>query len=301
MDIREYKEMYQKMDMSAEMDQRIKNTVNNTREVKKRKMKNIYKVGIGVAAVLALFVCATQTDVVSAAVDRIIHYFSYSFTVENEDGTSEQVNMNTEYLSISKDAPKESCSLNSVKEAGKSMGLELLESSAAYKYDGCIEYSPQVSDDGQVMGAYISDHFYCVGDLKNVKYKKAESKDANDFITYDRGEKYRTPIMTQIAVRSDKKLSTEYNNREVGFVSESMNIDLTKDTKKYFDSELYTLDKLGIKAVLFGTRTDGPIAWGIESGEIECTVAVFVYQGVEYVYSGGVDHDTMEAFLDTLE
>lgn len=26
-----------------------------------------------------------------------------------------------------------------------------------------------------------------------------------------------------------------------------------------------------------------------------------VYQGVEYVYSGGVDHDTMEAFLDTLE
>lgn len=80
-----------------------------------------------------------------------------------------------------------------------------------------------------------------------------------------------------------------------------MNINLSDSTLDVYDAEIYELKNLGVKAVLYTVDTDGPINWGIESGSISCTNAVFVYKGVEYVYMGGVSHDTMKQLLDTLE
>ena len=31
------------------------------------------------------------------------------------------------------------------------------------------------------------------------------------------------------------------------------------------------------------------------------TNAVFVYEGIEYIYAGGVSHETMKEFLETLQ
>lgn len=36
-------------------------------------------------------------------------------------------------------------------------------------------------------------------------------------------------------------------------------------------------------------------------GSVICTTAIFVYEGVEYSYLGGVDRDTMKMFLNTLQ
>ncbi len=171
----------------------------------------------------------------------------------------------------------------------------------AYQYESCIEYSPKVSEAGELYGIMISDKLYAIGDLKDVKLYPKEEEDGLDFLSYSSGKDYQTPILMQISLRTDKNTTQEYEDNELGFVSTHMNIDLTNDTSDMYDAEVYELENLGVKAVLYTVETDGPINWGSESGSIPCTNAVFVYKGVEYVYMGGVSHDTMKLFLNTLE
>ena len=298
MEKRDYQTMYEKMKMSDDMDQKIKAAVKHTKTPKRTKR---FRAGLGAVAAIALIVCVSQTDVVKAAVDKIVHYFSYSFTVEHKNGTTEKVQMKEEYLTLSKDAPKENLDMNSISQVNDAIGIDLLDTKEAYQYEGCIEYSPKVSEDGELYGIMVSDKLYAIGDLKDVKLYPKEEEDELDFLSYSAGKDYQTPIMAQISLRTDENTTKEYDDNELGFVSTRMNIDLSNDTSDQYDAEVYELKNLGVKAVLYTVETDGPINWGSESGSIPCTNAVFVYKGVEYVYMGGVSHDTMKLFLNTLE
>ena len=84
-------------------------------------------------------------------------------------------------------------------------------------------------------------------------------------------------------------------------MSKSQKIDLTSSDAGVLEPEVYEMKDLGVKAVLYSIETDGPVSWNITEGTVKCSVAVFVYEGVEYVYMGGMNHDTMKAFLDTLK
>lgn len=298
MEQKEYQTMYKKMELSDDMEQKIKNAVTHATPPKRT---NHFRAGLGTVAAIALVVCVSQTDVVKAAVDKIVHYFTYSFTVEQKDGTTEKVQMKEEYLTVSKDAPKENLNLNSISEVSDAIGIHLLDTKEAYLYENCMEYNPKISDDGELYGIMVSDKLYAIGDLKDVKLYPKEEEDGLDFLSYSAGENYQTPILMQISLRTDENATKEYQNNELGFVSTRMNINLSNDTSDMYDAEVYELKNLGVKAVLYTVNTDGPINWGIESGSIPCTNAVFVYKGVEYVYMGGVSHDTMKQFLNTLE
>lgn len=298
MERKDYHTMYKKMEMSDDMDQKIKAAV---KHAKTPKRANRFRAGFGAVASIALIVCVSRTDVVKAAVDKIVHYFTYSFTVEQKDGTTEKVQMKEEYLTLSKDAPKENLDMNRISEVKDAIGIDLLDTKEAYQYEDCIEYSPKVSEDGELYGIMVSDKLYAIGDLKDVKLYPKEEEDGLDFLSYSAGKDYQTPIMAQISLRTDENTTKEYDDNELGFVSTRMNIDLSNDTSDQYDAEVYELKNLGVKAVLYTVETDGPINWGIESGSIPCTNAVFVYKGVEYVYMGGVSHDTMKQFLNTLE
>lgn len=298
MERRDYQTMYEKMEMSDDMDQKIKAAVKNAKTTKRAYR---FHAGLGAIAAIALIVCVSQTEVVKATVDKIVHYFSYSFTVEQKDGSTEKVQMNEEYLTLSKDAPKKNLNMNSISEVKDAIGIDLLDTKEAYQYESCIEYSPKVSEAGELYGIMISDKLYAIGDLKDVKLYPKEEEDGLDFLSYSSGKDYQTPILMQISLRTDKNTTQEYEDNELGFVSTHMNIDLTNDTSDMYDAEVYELDNLGVKAVLYTVETDGPINWGVESGSIPCTSAVFVYKGAEYVYMGGVSHDTMKLFLNTLE
>lgn len=300
MNKKDYKTMYEKMEMSDEMEQSIKDAVMNTQAMKGRP-KNRYRAALGAVAAIALIVCVSRTGVARAAVDQIVHYFTYSFTVEEKDGNTQQVQMQEEYLTLSKDAPKKHLNMDSISEVEEAIGVKLLDTKEAYSYKGCIEYSPRVSKDGKLYGVVVSDKLYAVGDLKDTKLYPKEEEDERDFLFFSAGEDYQTPIDMQISLRTDENITKEYKDNELGFVSTRMNIDLSKDTSDMYDSEVYELKNLGVKAVLYTVETDGPINWGIEEGNISCTTAVFVYKGVEYVYMGGVSHDTMKQFLNTLE
>ena len=233
--------------------------------------------------------------------NKVFNYFSYSFEIENDNGSSENIEMTTKNISFSKNAPKTDCRFNSVKEIGDRIGIKLLESENRYKYDGCIQYTAEKDEHGNLIGALISDDMYSVGDLKNISVNKGTVSGETDLLNYKTTELYKSPIMMQISIRNDTENSTDkYTGEELSFASKNTQIDLTGKSGKKHNAEVYNIKNLKIKAVLFDDKIDGPTGWGYDNTQIKVTIAVFVYNDVEYIYSGGVNHETMKNFLDSL-
>lgn len=301
MDMKSYNDMMGKLHSSEKMDGMVREKVMKTMEDKGMRENKRIKRSLAAAAVFAAVFCMSQIQPVKASVEQLVEYITYHITVQKEDGISEKIEMKEGFLAISENAPTENIFLDSVREAGDLSGVKLLDSPEAYSYKGCVEYNPKRSEDGALYGIVITDKLYAVGDLKNTKLYPKEEEDGLDFLEYTPGSEYRTPVMAQISIRTDKNLDAEYRDNELGFAGSVMDIDLTDSSLGVSDAEIYSINQLGIKAVLFTVQTDGPMNWGIESGGIDCCNAVFVYKGVEYVYMGGVSHDTMKAFLNTLE
>ena len=142
---------------------------------------------------------------------------------------------------------------------------------------------------------------YSVGDLKNISVNKGTVSDETDLLNYKTTELYKSPIMMQISIRNETENSTDkYTGEELSFASKNTQIDLTGKSGKKHNAEVYNMKNLKIKAVLFDDKTDGPTGWGYDNTQIKVTMAVFVYNDVEYIYSGGVNHETMKKFLDSL-
>ena len=208
MQLKEYKEAMDELQMPEDMDQRLKQRLEQQQEVKQMNKKNVYK-KIAITAAVAgtvVGIGVANPAIVSNAAEAIARFFSYDITLKDTDGNKETVEMNNEYLHLREDAPTKDCKMSSVKEVGEALGIELLESKERYAYEGCISYSPSMSEEKTLCGALISDKMYATGDLQNVKIHKAESEDSNDSIAFQKGEDYQSPIAMQISVRSDENL-----------------------------------------------------------------------------------------------
>ncbi len=301
MELNRYQNVYDKMEMPKEMDERLQQTIISRAQEKHGMSKKGYRAGVAVAAAFAVMVFVTQFDTVAAAAERVIDYFKYSFMVEDQEGNAVKVEMKGGYLTLDSDASKDECYMDSLSMVEEELGVALLDTSAAYQFDDCVTYTPYLTDDGELYGVMLSNHLYAMGDLQDVTLHARESEDGLDWMEYAAGADYQTPISAQVTIRTDKDMTGEYDNNEIGYVSKCQNIDLTNPPAGISDAEIYDMSSLDVKAVLYSVQTDGPIAWSIEEGAITCTTAVFVYEGVEYVYMGGIDHDTMKSFLDTLK
>ncbi|MBE5945177.1 MAG: hypothetical protein E7258_09730 [Lachnospiraceae bacterium] len=301
MNISNYQNMYNKIEIPAEMDKKIKESIAGRLESKRKiSSRKFYRTGFAVAAAFAFIVCITNIDSVVAGAKNIIEYLKYTFVVDDKDGTTEEVNLVGEFMTISPDAPKEKCYMDSISYAKDELGIALLDTDEACLYEGGFEYTPYLTDDKDVYGLILSNKLYATGDLKDCTIHVKEDENGVDWMEYEAGDKYQTPISVEITVRTDKDMTGMYDNNEIGYVSENKKIDLSA-TGNTFDAEVYELENLGVKAVLYSVETDGPASWNVTSGSITCTTAVLVYQGVEYSYLGGVDRDTMKMFLDTLK
>lgn len=209
--------------------------------------------------------------------------------------------MTGEYLKIRTDACRKDTKMNTLYDIEKELGVNLLSSPIAYEdEENLYTYNPHISDDEEMYGVMIMNDFYSVGDLKDVKSKTyANWSDAND-IYYNSGDNYKSPIFAQITIRTDKNASAAYDNHELNYFGLDWNLD---ESNEYSNIETYEIKNLGVKAVMYTAESDGIVSWENLSGdEVESiTTTMFVYEGIEYVYAGDVSHDTMKAFLDTLE
>lgn len=269
-----------------------------TEDIEKRKKPRFIKrTAVAAAVVLAVF-GISRISFVANAMDKLIQYITYRFTVTNEDGTKTTVEMQEDSIQLAENVPMENCYMDDMVQAGEQIGVKLLASSSMYQYEECIRYTPIISEEDVLFGVMLQDHFYTVGDLGNVKLYPKTTEESIDFMTYEAGAKYQTPISMQVTVWTNQDSSAEYEEDELGYASKTVNVDM-KDVSS--EAEVYTIPQLNVDAVVYTVYTDGPIAWGIEEGSIRCTSTFFVYEGVEYIYMGGVSHDTMKEFLNTLE
>ena len=302
MNINEYKHMYEKMEISDELDVQIRNRIMNLGENKPIKVKHQHTKMIVALTTIAFVIgiLGINNNTVSAAIEKVVQYFAETIWITNSNGDAEAIDMVQKYITLSNKAPKKMTKFDSMKSVSEKIGIKLLESPKAYSDGKCVNYTPCVDEKGKLLSVTIGDAIYCIGDLKNINLFPSANADEMDIMNYDPGEHFKTPVMVQINIKTDENLNENYRNNELSFVSERMNIDLTEETRKDTHAEVYTLKTLGTKVVLFDMETDGPASWDLTQ-PITTTNAVFVYEGIEYIYAGGVSHETMKEFLETLQ
>ena len=302
MNINEYKHMYEKMEISDELDVQIRNRIMNLGENKPIKVKHQHTKMIVALTTIAFVIgiLGINNNTVSAAIEKVVQYFAETIWITNSNGDAEAIDMVQKYITLSNKAPKKMTKFDSMKSVSEKIGIKLLESPKAYSAGKCVNYNPCIDENGKILSVTIGDAIYCIGDLKNINLVQSANVDEMDILEYDPGEHFKTPVMVQINIKTDENLNENYRNNELSFVSERMNIDLTEETRKDTHAEVYTLKTLGTKVVLFDMETDGPASWDLAQ-PITTTNAVFVYEGIEYIYAGGVSHETMKEFLETLQ
>jgi len=123
MDMQNYQNMYQKIEIPKDMDERLRQRMAQELNKNKTKRINAYRPIVAFAAALAFIVCLAQFDPVVAAAKRFVNYIKYTFVVTDEDGNEVNVDMEGEFLTLSKDAPKDTCYLDSMAEAGDVIGI----------------------------------------------------------------------------------------------------------------------------------------------------------------------------------
>lgn len=291
---KDYIKMMDKIVMPEELDHNLKNSIlNNQKETKFMKEKRAVKRIAMAAACAVVLVGIANASEISKAAEAVFEYVQYKFTFTDDKGEKENVELQVDYVSIDKAAPKEERIVDSVEQASELIGIQLLHTPEENQEKGLVKYDPKLTDTQEFCGVYVSNKIYSLGDLKYVTFDKE-----HNLLGYEKGEQYNTPIGAQIVVRTDENLTKKYKGHELGYMSDKQMVDLDDQAS---EAEIYELSKIGVKAVLYTVQTDGPIQWGIDEGEFPCTYAIFVYQGVEYLYYGGVSHDTMKVFLDGLQ
>lgn len=301
MKLDDYREAYRKIEISEEMDERIRcGIMDRKRKVNKR---SVMKAAC-VAAAIALVIGALQIPAVSAAAEQLIARFTGQILIYKEDGTEViKVELagkeDNKYLKLNENARKEDCKIDSLKQAEKELGVSLLKSEEAAEEKNCISYNPYVSKKGALNGVMLINYAYMFGDLQDVETTTYEEWDYVNSVSYRSGKEYHSPIMMQILIRSDQKEGVDYENHELEYAGIS---EERSENEGMRDITLYDIKNLGVKAIVTTVDTDGANAWKNQAGEeiTSCTDALFVYKGVEYRYFGAVSQKVMEEFLEGL-
>ena len=233
-----------------------------------------------------------QIPTVSSYANGVIKTFTSHYT--NSDNEVEMVG---EYLPEKANACKDLKKFSSVEEIENELGIKILKSPIAYaekKYT--ITYNPYVSKKGELYGAMLIDSFYIIGDLKDVSVTTFKDWSTGNNISYTSGDKFSSPISSQITIRTDKNEDVNYQNHELEYGGANWDLSGSKDV------EVYKSSNLGINIVLHTADTDGPCSWNnIENQITHVSYANFFYKGIEYCYCGDVSYDTLKEIIEGLE
>jgi len=297
----DYREIYRKIEVSEEMDERVRNGIMDRK--KKIARRPIIRAVCAIVAIV-LVIGILQIPAVSVTAKQLIARFTGQVIVHKEDGKDMKVELagikDNKYLKLNENAGKEYCKMDSVEQAEKELGVSLLKSKEASEEKNCISYNPYVSKNGVLNGVMLLNDYYMLGDLQDVKTTTFEEWERCNSISYRSGEKYQGPIMMEILIRSDENEGVDYEDHELEYAGISE--EWTEDAAKH-DIMKYKIKNLDTEALIATIDTDGPSRWKIMDGKkiTSCTNVLFVYKGVEYRYMGAVSQKVMEEFLEGLE
>jgi len=265
----------------------------------KTKRVRVMKKGLTVAAALVLVIGIYNVPPVNAVANTIISKIVYQYSGEDKELDLE-MDEQTGLKCISKEWKK----YNTLSNIEDELGIDVLTSSKECTMgNNHIFYDPIINDAGDFTAVLISDPIYEIGDLCNVEIETYPNANDANKISYDIGEKYKSPIGMQIAVVVNMD---GYKNGWLGSVyGRDYNY---SQQEGYQNVEIYEMKGIGEKAfITLYNRGDegegiGPQAWGCRDANIsDMTMAVFTHKGIEYRYYGAVNINVMKEFLDTLE
>ena len=316
----EYKQIYDKVSLSKEADERILEELLREKEdvimMRRKRKKWITGTAVAAVAAAAFVVGVARIPAMGSAAEDAISSLTNLIVIDSnskdEVGPIEgreygyptsvyEYSDGGEYLHVNSDAPKKECRMASVLEVSQVLGVDLLQSKDAYEAKDSILYTPYVSDGGALNGVILKNDFYALGDIRDAEFNVSgdlKTEDGYIYVSYREGEKYHSPIMMEVTIRTDNNEGADDGNHEPDYGGRQLKTD-----EGAIISELYEIENLGVTAQLTVDDTPGPYTWNKLDGYKINSVAdaYFVYQGVEYRYVGAVSKETMEEFLETLE
>lgn len=325
MRLEEYRQVYDKVSLPKEADERILQELQEevSNSGMKQKRKGIRFAGVAAAvAVLVLAVGIMQFPAVASTTQNLVNSFTNYVIISNNSSQEDVEKMEKlsedmeygyptsiyeysdsgEYLSVNPDAPKKECRMASMSEVGKALGVDLLQSKDAHESKDSILYTPYVSDSGALNGVILKNDFYALGDIRDAEFNVSgdlKTEDGYIYVSYREGENYHSPIMMEATIRTDDNEGVDDGNHELDYGGRQVKA----DDGAIISTEVYEIENLGVTALLTVDDTPGPYTWNkLDGDEINnATDAYFVYLGVEYRYVGAVSTDTMKEFLEGLE
>lgn len=261
-----YQSMYEKINTSEEMDERIRNSVMQ----KKAYGGNYHFAGKIAVAVVVLTVILCIPTVQTIAME-MWETFSNYFVVDKGENENAVIEMEGGYLTLSSKASKKACKMDSILQASNNIGISLLYSTDEIKEKDGISYYPYVSKKGVLNGITLINNYYAKG-----------------------------PIALEIIIRGKDNSGVDYNNHELEYAGAKWNL---VEADSISDIHLYEIPHLGVNAIIYTTQSEGPALWeekGIETVD-SLTGVIFMYEGIEYKYLGAIAQEEMKEFLNTLQ
>lgn len=313
MRLEEYTQIYDKVSLSKEADERILQDLMEEKHSSGRAWSRMGAHAVRVAAaaaVLALTVGVMQLPAVASTRQNLVGHFTnlIGYETEQKDGkttgtvSSKPVYSDSgEYQHVREDAPKKECKMGSVEEVSKALGITLLQSPDAKEQKNSIRYTPYVSESGALNGVILQSTYYTLGDIREPEITVTSELEKDNTISFKEGKTYHSPIMMEITVRTDDAEGVVKDNHELDYAGRS-NILGKDDMGAILSKETYEIKNLGVKALLTTDDTPGSYTWDKQDGDEihSCSDAYFIYQGVEYRFVGAVSIDTMKGFLEGL-
>lgn len=290
----ELKNAYDHLRMTKEMDQEVLKMIT---EGKKNKGKRFPGKWVAVAASAAIVLGMFQIPPVKAAAVNLIEKFAYHVSW----GDSPGADLSVEEKAVKGDLPKKPVKYDTLSEAEKVIGINLLQSDEEYTDGGSlIRYSAEMNENGDVYGIWLKDDFYSLGDITDVSVQTTEEPDAGNTIEYQQGEVYKTPISMQLAILTDNAKAQE--GGLLGF-SGMKAVDISK-AEGFINAEDYHIAAIDEDAVVATMEEEGigPATWESD-GHLPktATIGVFTHDGVEYLFMAETTHEGMKKFLETLQ
>lgn len=284
-----------------EMDARIKTAVLSENEAKKssqtemqmhmrsarRSRSDFWKrtAAIAAAAVIAL-AGVSQIPQVQTFAGSIAEKFTTVFELDEE-----KVVVVSEFRQPGKKFKPDYKKFDTLAEAEEMMGIKLLKYDKGYERKNGWTFFPSETSEGEIYEVLLTNHYYVLGDLKNIKFSTSSDPAVGNTVYFTAGKKFRSPISCQMTIRvaADSAKDAAYPGYE------EKRIDWLKEQ----NAEKYYCENLGIDIILYEIETDGPAAWDRVKTAKTASMK-FIYKGIEYDFMGQVSLDTMKQIADNL-
>lgn len=252
------------------------------------------------AIAMVLIICiaaAFEIPQVSSYAQSVLKKAGSYINIFNIEGASEEVKMEGSYVQIKSDASRDIEYFDTLSDIEEELGVQLLKYDKGTEGENAWNYGPSVNGDGKIFEIYLRNASYVLGDLEDVNLVGGTVEGrligGGYKAGYKKGKEFKTPVIGSITIRTEK------NPEEAGKYKFPRDASYSRDIESDANAQKVYCENLGIDVILAYNQSDGLEAWGDRDIE-RMTCMYFIYEGIEYSFSGDVSYDAMLEIAEKL-